>query len=321
MAPAAPIGGRRRFSAGGRTRTMVDAPPQTRTALRDVARAYYELTKPGIAGYVMVTAGVSAFVGSRGQVGLVEMLHVMLGTGMATGGALALNQYVEREYDAVMRRTRGRPIPSRRLEPARALLFGVTLMMAGIVYLALFSGALPALLTALSALAYHGVYTPLKLRSHLATLAGGVPGAMPTLIGWTAARGTIDLGGLGLFAIAYAWQLPHVLGLAWMLREDYERVGFRLIPPHDAAGKVISRHMLAWLLLLVPLSGVPTWLGYTGWVYFGAALAASLAFLGLGIAAMHDFTERAARKVFFGSLLYHPVLLGLMLFDTVRPRS
>jgi protoheme IX farnesyltransferase len=194
-------------------------------------------------------------------------------------------------------------------------------MMIGIVYLALFSGALPALLATLSALAYHGVYTPLKRRSHLATLAGGVPGAMPTLIGWSAARGVIDPAGLGLFAIAYAWQLPHVLGLAWMLREDYERVGFRLIPPHDAAGTVVKRHMLAWLLVLVPLSGVPTWLGYTGWVYFGGALAATLVFLGVGISATRDFTESAARKVFLGSLLYHPVLLGLMLFDTVRPRS
>ncbi len=269
----------------------------------------------------MVTAGVSAYVASRGQVGLEAMLHVMLGTGVATGGALALNQYVEREFDAVMLRTQRRPLPSGRLRPVQALLFGVALMMVGIVYLALFSGALPALLTAFSALAYHAVYTPLKRHSHLATLAGGVPGAMPTLIGWAAARGGIDPAGLGLFAIAYAWQLPHVLGLAWMLREDYARVGFRLIPPHDAAGKVISRHMLAWLLLLVPLSGVPTWLGYTGWLYFGGALAASLAFLALGLSATRDFTSDAARKVFFGSLLYHPVLLSLMLFDTVRPPS
>lgn len=300
---------------------MVDSPPQTQATPRSVARAFYELTKPGIAGYVMVTAGVSAYVASRGQVGIASMLHVIVGTGLTTGGALALNQYVERDYDAVMVRTRRRPLPSGRLQPAQALLFGVAIMMAGIVYLALFSGALPALLAALSALAYHAVYTPLKTRSHLATLAGGVPGAMPTLIGWSAARGAIDPAGLGLFAIAYAWQLPHVLGLAWMLREDYERVGFRLIPPHDAAGTVISRHMLAWLLLLVPLSGVPTWLGYTGWLYFGGALAASLAFLGLGVAATRDFSGNAARKVFLGSLLYHPVLLGLMLFDTVRLRS
>ena len=109
-----------------------------------------------------------------------------------------------------------------------------------------------------------------------------------------------------------------MLGLAWMLRVDYERVGFRLIPPHDEAGRIIGRHMLAWLVVLLPLSGVPTWLGYTGWVYFAGSLLASLAFLSLGLGAARDLTDRAARKVFFGSLLYHPVLLGLMLFDTVR---
>ncbi|MGD8318999.1 MAG: heme o synthase [Gemmatimonadota bacterium] len=298
---------------------MAESISQISTPASSRARAFYELTKPGIAGYVMVTAGVSAYVASRGQVGLLPALHTMVGTGMATGGALALNQYAERDFDAVMHRTRRRPLPSGRLEPTTALAFGSSLMMAGIIYLALFVGALPALLAALSAAAYHGAYTPLKTRSHLATLAGGVPGAMPTLIGWSAVRGSVDLGGLGLFAIAYAWQLPHVLGLAWMLKEDYRRVGFKLIPPHDDAGKVISRHMLAWLAVLVPLSGVPTWLGYTGWVYFWGALVASLAFLLVGIRATRAFTPLTARKVFFGSLLYHPVLLVLMLFDTVRP--
>lgn len=293
--------------------------PRPATPARTRTRAFYELTKPGIAGYVMVTAGVSAFVASRGQIPLAVALHTMLGTGLATAGALALNQYVERDVDARMLRTRNRPLPAGVVDPTTAFIFGSFLLVAGVLYLAITVGALPALLTIFSAASYHGAYVPLKTRSSLATLAGGVPGAMPTLIGWSAATGTVTAGGLGLFAIAYAWQLPHVLGLAWMLREDYERVGFKLIPPHDAAGKVIGRHMTAWLLALVPLSGVPTWLGYTGWVYFWCALAASVAFLAVGIEAARNLTDRAARKVFFGSLLYHPVLLGLMLFDTVRP--
>jgi len=280
--------------------------------------AFYELTKPGIAGYVMITAGVSAFVASRGQVALTHAVHTMLGTGLATAGALALNQWVERDFDAVMVRTRGRPIPSGRITPRTGAVFGTLLLAVGIAYMAMLVGRVPALLTALSAAAYHGIYTPMKLRSHLATLAGGVPGALPTLIGWTAATGEVDLAGLGLFAIAYAWQLPHVLGLAWMLREDYALVGFKLIPPHDAAGKVIGRHMVAWLVLLVPLSGVPTWLGYTGWVYLVGALLASLGFLGVGFGAARELTDKAARKVFFGSLLYHPALLILMLLDTAR---
>lgn len=283
-----------------------------------LVRAYYELTKPGIAGYVMITAGVSAYVASRGHVDLALAVHTMLGTGMATAGALALNQWVERDFDARMRRTENRPIPSGRLSPTAASIFGTILMMTGILYLAVLVGTLPAGLAALSAVAYHGAYTPLKTRSSLATLAGGVPGALPTLIGWTAATGTLNLGGLALFALAYAWQLPHVLGLAWMLREDYARVGFKLIPPHDKAGRSVGRHMVAWTTVLVPLSTLPWFLGYTGSVYLVGALCASGAFLSLGLGAARHLTDRAARKVFFGSLIYHPVLLVLMLVDTVR---
>jgi protoheme IX farnesyltransferase len=294
------------------TTPRADAPSSSR------ARAYYELTKPGIAGYVMITAGVSAFVASRGQLTLGLAVNTMVGTGLATAGALALNQYVEREYDAIMIRTRNRPVPSKRLSPAEALTFGSLLLASGILYLAVLVGALPAVLAALSSAAYHLVYAPLKTRSSMATLAGGVPGALPTLIGWTAATGTLDLAGLGLFAIAYAWQLPHVLGLAWMLREDYARVGFRLIPPHDEAGRIIGAHIVAWLIVLVPLSGVPSYLGYTGWVYMGGALVASLSFLVVGIGAARELTDQAARKVFFGSLIFHPALLVLMLLDTVR---
>jgi len=298
---------------------MAEISPQAPLTGRPRARAYYELTKPGIAGYVMITAGVSAYVASRGEIALLQAVHTIVGTGLATAGALALNQWVERDYDAVMVRTRTRPIPSGRIQPRAAAVFGSTLLAVGLAWLALLVGWLPAILAALSAAAYHGIYTPLKTRSHLATLAGGVPGALPALIGWTAATGRVDRAGLAIFAIAYAWQLPHVLGLAWMLREDYARVGFKLIPPHDAAGSVIGRHMTAWLVLLIPLSTLPTVLGYTGGVYLLGALVASLGFLGVGVGAARNLSDGAARKVFFGSLVYHPVLLVLMLLDTVRP--
>lgn len=282
------------------------------------SRAFYELTKPGIAGYVMVTAGVTAFVASRGRIELGLAVHTMLGTGLATAGALALNQWTEREVDAVMRRTRGRPIPSGRVTPRQAWVFGGLLFAVGILYLGFLAGWIPALLAAASAASYHWIYTPLKSRSYFATLAGGVPGALPTLIGWTAATGRVDLGGFSLFAIAYLWQLPHVLGLAWMLRDDYARVGFKLIPPHDDAGRVIGLHMVMATSALVPVSLVPTVLGYTGTWYFVGALLASLAFLQVSVSAARHLTDASARKVFLSSLLYHPVLLGLMLFDTVR---
>jgi heme o synthase len=290
----------------------------TQSPARSTSRlhAYYELTKPGIAGYVMITAGASAFVASHGEIGLLPAVHTMLGTGLATAGALSLNQYVEREYDAIMIRTRGRPLPSGRLVPMQALAFGSALLMGGLVYLALFVGALPALIAAASAIIYHGVYTPLKLRSYLATITGAVPGALPMLIGWTAATGTVDGAGLALFAIGYLWQLPHVLGLAWMLREDYARVGFKLVP--GGGTRVIATHMVVATGLLLPVSLIPTVIGLTGTVYAAGATVAGVLFLWRAVSAARHLTDAAARAVFFGSLLYHPVLLGFMLFDTVR---
>src|SRR5690606_6061666 len=258
------------------------------------ARAFYELTKPGIAGYVMITAGASAYVGSGGTIGLATAVHTILGTGMATGGALALNQYVEREIDAVMLRTRGRPIPSRRVTPVEALAFGTLLLMGGLVYLAVAVGALPAALAAASAIVYHLVYTPLKSRSYMATLAGSVPGALPMLIGWTAATDTIGLGGLALFAIGDLWQLPHVLGLAWMLREDYARVGFKLIP--EGGARSIGIQMVVATALLVPVSWTPTLLGLTGTVYLAGATLLGIAFVARAVGAARNLTEGAARQ-------------------------
>lgn len=278
--------------------------------------AYFELTKPGITAYVMVTAGVSAYVGSRGALGLATAFHAILGTGLATGGALALNQYVEREADAVMVRTRARPLPSGRLEPREALAFGVLLLLAGVGHLGRWSGAWPAGLAMISAATYMGIYTPLKTKSYAATLAGGVPGALPVLIGWSAATGSLAPGALALFAIAYLWQLPHVLGLGWMLRDDYARVGFRLVPA--GGSRVVGRHMVSAAALLVPVSLTPTLFGYTGNGYaLGAALASS-AFAAVALATARRMSDEAARRLFLASLLYHPALLGLMLLDTVR---
>jgi heme o synthase len=294
---------------------MDDATPISHTPTSRL-RAAYDLTKPGITAYVMITAGVSAYVASRGTVGLATAFHAILGTGLSTAGALALNQYVEREIDAVMVRTRHRPLPSRRLTPAQGLGVGLVLLVAGLGHLAYRSGVLPAAVAAASALMYLAVYTPLKRHSYVATLAGAVPGALPVLIGWTAATGSLKPAALALFAIAYLWQLPHVLGLGWMLREDYATVGFRLVPSGGAPA--VGRHMIAATVLLVPISITPTPLGYTGGWYLLGALAASSAFAGLAVRTATGLDEASARRLFLGSLLYHPVLLGLMMLDTVR---
>jgi protoheme IX farnesyltransferase len=276
----------------------------------------YELTKPGIAGFVMITAGASFHVASGGRPELIPLLHTLGGTGLATGGALALNQYVERDLDARMRRTRNRPIPSGRIAPGPALAFGLALLTVGVAWLALTVGWMPAGYTALSAAAYILLYTPLKRRSYFATLVGAIPGALPALIGWTAAGALPTLGAWVLFGIFFLWQLPHVLALAWLLQEDYERVGFFLSPPSDPDGRRIGSHMVYHSISLTFVSVAPTFLGLTGWIYGVGAGALSLAMLAVCVVAAREMSFPRVKRVFFASLLYQPLLLALLLVDT-----
>ncbi len=299
-------------------------PTRTRPTLERLARfaAFYELTKPGIAGYVMVTAGVAYLVAAGGEAPPAPVLHTLVGTLLATGGALALNQFVEWELDARMERTRTRPIPSGRMRPREALLFGNALALGGIAYLLLTVGWLPAGLTALSALWYNLVYTPLKKVTYLSTLAGAFPGAMPVLIGWSAAAGGLSLESGAVYAIAYLWQLPHVLALGWLLRRDYARAGFYLLPPSDPGGRRIALHVVLYSAALLPVSLVPTWLGVTGPLYAAAMAILGAGLLALAVAAAMEpsFGTAAARRIFLASLVYHPAFLLLLLVDSVLVR-
>lgn len=301
--------------------TEAAADPRKRSILERASRlaVFYELTKPGIAGYVMVTAGVTYFVAAGGKAEFLSVIFTLLGTVLATGGALALNQFVEWELDALMERTRGRPIPSGRMGPMEALLFGNLLALGGVALLFFMVGWLPATLTALSALSYNLIYTPLKKVSYVSTLAGAFPGAMPTLIGWSAATGDLSLEAGSIFAIAYLWQLPHVLSLGWLLRKDYARAGFYLIPKSDPHGRRIAWHISAFSATLLLVGLVPTWLEATGMIYFwGMGILGSL-LLALALLTLREdrLTATAARRVFLGSLLYHPLFLLLLLLDAL----
>lgn len=280
-------------------------------------RSYYELTKPGIAVYVMLTAGVTYHLGAGDASALLPLVHTVIGTGVATGGALALNQYAERDKDAQMKRTRSRPIPSGRIGAGEALWFGNALLTLGVVYLALTRGWLPATLTAASAGAYVLAYTPLKTRTYLATLVGAVPGAFPALIGWASATGTLDLRALILFTIYFLWQLPHVLALAWMLREDYARAGFFMAPPTDPSGARIGRHMVYHSISLLVVSTLPTFVGMTGTIYLSGAIVLGVGMLLVSVAAAQEMGQSRARRVFLSSLLYQPILLALLILDAV----
>ena len=274
------------------------------------AGAYLELTKPGITFFVAVTAVAGYLMAAIPAIDVAALLHLVLGITLSTAGSLALNQYLEREPDGVMLRTRGRPVPSGRIPPGHARLFGWLLVVAGVGHLWFWLGWLPALVTAAAALLYDAVYTPLKLRSPVATPVGAVPGALPALIGWTAHAGTIDARGMILFGILFLWQLIHVLALGWNLRQDYERAGFQLIPP--GSDRLISGLMVGYATVLLPLSILPGVLGMSGNVYFGGAAVLGGAMLAVTVAFMLKPTKRRCSRVFLGSLLYHPLLLGVM---------
>lgn len=282
------------------------------------ARAFVELTKLGITAFVLVVAGASFYVASPSGVSLPLLVRALLGTGLSTAGSLALNQYLERDVDAVMERTRGRPLPSGRLRPGQALVFGVVLVIAGIVYLAAAVGAVPAAVAALTTALYVFLYTPLKRRSALSTLVGAVPGALPTLVGWTAAAGRLDPGAWVLFGILYLWQLPHVLAISWMLRSDFARAGFVILPVLDPDGRRTGPQVVLHSAALLPVSLLPAVLGIAGAAYFFSALALGLLFFAAAAPAARRITDRLARRIFFGSLIYLPVLLTLMTADAVK---
>ena len=272
--------------------------------------AYLELTKPGITIFVAVTAVAGYLMAAIPTVHLPALFHLVAGITLSTAGSLALNQYLERTPDGVMLRTRGRPVPSGRIPSQHARLFGWLLIVAGTGHLWFWLGWPPALVTAAAALLYNAVYTPLKLRSPLATPAGAVPGALPALIGWTAHTGSIDARGVTLFGILYLWQFIHVLALGWNLRQDYARAGFQLIPP--GSDRLISGLMVGNALVLLPVSILPSVMGMSGDVYLAGALALGGGMLGVTLAFMLKPTKQRCGRVFLGSLLYHPLLLGAM---------
>lgn len=277
--------------------------------------AYLELAKPGITLFVVVTAVVGYVIAALPTgVSASRLFHVAFGTTLTTAGALALNQYLERAPDALMIRTRDRPVPSGRLPPEHARWFGWALLVAGAGHLWFWTGWPPALVAATAALLYNGAYTPLKLRSPLATPVGAVPGALPALIGWTA-HSADDPRGLLLFGILFLWQLVHVLALGWNLREDYVRAGFQLIPP--GSPRLVAGLMVGYSLALLPVSLLPALFGMSGTAYLAAAVVLGAAMATVTTAFLLQPTRRRCQRVFLGSILYHPALMASMVVGAI----
>jgi protoheme IX farnesyltransferase len=277
--------------------------------------AFLELTKPRITGLVLLTTGVGFHVASPVAPDLVLLLHALIGTALTAGGTNALNQYLERGPDAAMRRTRNRPLPSGRLSARQGLVFASLISAAGIAYLASFVNALTAVIAAATLISYAAAYTPLKRVTPLSTMVGGISGALPIVGGWTAATGRLDPAAWVLFGILFLWQLPHFLGLGWLCRDDYRRGGFQILAVLDLTGRRTARQSLLFLLLLLPVSAIPTVLGLAGHVYLVASVGLGLAFLMLGIRFARQPSAPAARRLFLGSVVYLPLLLLLMVID------
>jgi protoheme IX farnesyltransferase len=288
--------------------------PQTLSIrLADLA----EMTKPGITLMVVLTAGLGFLLAERGGISFLLLVHTLLGTGLISGGASVLNQVVERETDALMRRTANRPLPAGRFDPDMALLFGVVLAILGLVYLALAVNLLTALLGAVALAGYVFAYTPLKRVTSLATVVGAIPGAIPPMMGWSAVRNEVDLAAWVLFGILFFWQMPHFLAIAWLCRDDYRQAGFPMLTVLDPSGQKAARQSVLYGAALVPVSLMPALLGLMGGIYFGGALVLGLVFLGFSVGFARNRTTSGARWLMLASLLYLPAILLVMLIDRV----
>ena len=278
-------------------------------------RDYIELTKPRITWLILMSTAVGYFFGHHGAWNFWPVLHTILGTALIASGTAALNQWYEREADRKMRRTADRPIPSGRLSAGRALVFGILLSVAGFAELAFGLNWLSAFLGLFTLLSYLFLYTPLKQRTPLSTLVGAFPGAMPPIIGYAAASGILDAQAWTLFAILFLWQFPHFLAIAWMYREDYERAGIRMLPVVQPSGEATARQIVLYSLALIPVSMAPSLLGMSGKIYFFGALALGLWYLYSGVRVALDRTILRARAVLLVSVIYLPLIYGLMLLD------
>ncbi|HEY9282272.1 MAG TPA: heme o synthase [Pyrinomonadaceae bacterium] len=294
----------------------LSAPPAAAAAARQSTREraadYLELTKPRITSFVLLTMAAGFFLGTEGGFDFAAFLHTLFGVALLSSGVSTLNQYYERDLDALMRRTEARPLPAGRVRPAAALAFGLLLTAFGELHLALFVNALSALCGLSVVVGYLGLYTPLKTRTSLSTVVGAFPGAVPPLLGWAAASGALPTGAWVLFAILFLWQFPHFFAIAWMYREDYARAGILMLPVVEPEGRLTKQQIVLWTLLLVPVSLAPAALGISGVVYFFGALLLGGLFLCASGAAALTLSRRNARRVLLASVLYLPFLFGLM---------
>jgi protoheme IX farnesyltransferase len=304
-----------RVPAVGRTPRAHPTGGSGRAHARGRISDFVALTRPRVVVMVLVTTLVGFYVGSMGTADTLRLMSTLIGMGLAAGGTLALNQFLEQDVDARMDRTRLRPLPDGRLEPKAALLFGAVITGGGLLFLALAVNLLSAGVTAVSVGSYLFLYTPLKRRTSLCSVVGAVPGALPPVVGWAAARGELGVEAWVLFAILFLWQIPHSLAIARLYRDDYARAGIRLLPVIEPDGGSTGRQIVTNCLALLAVGSLPTLIGLAGSIYFIGAFVLGVGFLGFGIGLAISRSETAARRLLLASLVYLPAQLGLMAWD------
>ncbi len=282
--------------------------------------AYVALTKPDVTFLVVITTVAGFYLGSRGPLDWPLLLHTLGGTLLVAAGTAALNQYIEREMDSVMRRTAARPLPSGTLQPREVLIFGVGTIVLGGIWLLLAVNWLSALVALLTSTLYLGLYTPLKTRTTLSTAVGAIPGALPPLIGWAAAHGSLSLGGWVLFAILFFWQFPHFMAIAWMYREDYARAGIQMLPVVDKNGDATFRQIITTSAILAWVSALPSVLGMAGIHYFFGALLLGMILLQVGLWANRSRTNTRAKWLMHATVAHIPILLAWLVLDRLIAR-
>jgi len=281
------------------------------------AADFFELTKPRIVFMVLITALVGYYAGSAGLPNYIRLLQMLFGTALAAAGTLTLNQFLERDIEGMMDRTKRRPLPDARVQPQDALWFGILLTIAGLSYLALSVNLLSALVASAITISYLLIYTPMKRYSALCLPVGAVPGALPPVIGWVAARGDLSVDAWVLFAIMFLWQIPHTLAIAYLYREDFAKAGIQFLPVVDPDGASTNRQVLLHCGALWVVSFLPTLIGISGSTYFVAAFFLGAAFLLSGVKLVLTPTRSSARRLLFASLIYLPMLLLVMAWDLV----
>ena len=284
----------------------------TRSARSGFIRDLAELVKARLTLLVLLTTAVGFYLGADSPINFAALLHTVFGTAAAAAGAAALNQWWEYKLDALMHRTRSRPVPAGRMRPRDAVVLGAALSIFGVVYLAFVCNALSAALAAITIIIYIFAYTPLKRVSTFNTALGAVPGALPPMIGWAAARGTLNAGAWMLFAILFFWQLPHFFAIAWMYRDDYARAGFQMISSDDRTGERSASQSVFFCMLLFIVAGLPAFLGIATVFYLLAELVLGGVFIAVAMRFLKTRATSDARRLFITSIIYLPLLLGAL---------